>query len=239
MAIKKYAKKVGRAIKRRYFKGKGYSRPKVQRMAKDIMMLKNVLNPEKKFRDTNVVTAVTNLYPDDPFVASFNVGGIPQGDDNNARNGRSIKYSSWHFNANIQLNGAGASLHTKFKLYFVQMKGLQPTATRANVVDRFFERSPLGATLTDFNSFRSHEHMKDFKILHVYSGYVRSESTTGVDETRTVSIHKKIRTHARWDASAIQEGEIYVIGIADRGRDASNDGLVINNYAMRVYWYDN
>jgi hypothetical protein len=46
--MKAIARKVGRVVKKRYFKGKGYGNPKLGRMTKDIMFLKGIVNAEKK-----------------------------------------------------------------------------------------------------------------------------------------------------------------------------------------------
>lgn len=52
MAFKRYAKKQlkrgGVAAKKRYFKGKGYAKPKLGQMFKDVQKLKHLLNVEKK-----------------------------------------------------------------------------------------------------------------------------------------------------------------------------------------------
>lgn len=45
---KRYSKKVGSNLKKRYFKGKGYKNPKFFQMAKDVTALKHLLNVEKK-----------------------------------------------------------------------------------------------------------------------------------------------------------------------------------------------
>lgn len=45
---KKYGKRVGRNLKKRYFKGKGYKNPKIVQMARDVSALKHLLNVEKK-----------------------------------------------------------------------------------------------------------------------------------------------------------------------------------------------
>lgn len=242
MAWKKTAKnlirKGARFAKKRYTTKKGGVR--MGKIAKDVMMLKSVLNPEKKYKDSQVITTATNLYPDDPFVSTFNMGAIAKGDDMNQRNGNSIKLSSIHFTAKIIQNGSASKVRTYYRFYFVQMKGAQPAVSRANICDKFLERSPLDATRTDFTCHRAMEHMTDFKIIGYISGSISSEQISGYNEGKTITLHKKFQKHVRWDTSNnIQEGEIYIIGIADRGTDASNDGLIVSGYNCRVYWYDN
>ncbi|WP_445772221.1 hypothetical protein, partial [Rheinheimera sp.] len=62
-STRKYAKrqvaKAGKFAKKRYFKGKGYSRPKVTQMAKDINTLKHLLNVEKKTHLVEERTPIT------------------------------------------------------------------------------------------------------------------------------------------------------------------------------------
>jgi len=229
---------VVRNTKKRYTTKTGGVR--VSRIAKDVAMLKNVLNPEKKYKDSQVITTATNLYPDDPFVSNFNLVNIAKGDNMDNRNGNSIKLSSIHFTAKITLNGAASHVKTNYRIYLIQFNGLQPATTRALICDRMFERSTLDGTRTDFTSHRNIEQMKDIKILACIKGSIASEQISGQAESKTVVLHRKFRKHVRWDtANAIQEGEIYIVGIADRGTDASNDGLTITGYSCRVYWYDN
>ena len=45
---RKYGRNVRRNVKKRYFKGKGYKNPKLIQMAKDVNMIKGMLNTEKK-----------------------------------------------------------------------------------------------------------------------------------------------------------------------------------------------
>jgi len=229
---------VVRKVKQRYSTKSGGLR--VSRLVKDVAAIKNVLNPEKKFKDSQVITAATNLYPDDPFVSHFNLVNIAKGDNMDNRNGNSIKLSSIHLTMKISHNGVASHVKTNYRIYLIQFKGLQPASSRALVCDRMFERSPLDGTRTDFTSHRNIEQMHDIKIIASCKGSISSEQNLGYNESKTVTIHRKFTKHVRWDsANAIQEGEIYIVGIADRGTDASNDGLIIHGYNTRVYWYDN
>lgn len=62
---KRYGKKVGSNLKKRYFKGKGYKNPKIIQMAKDVTALKHLLNVEKK---THIIEERT------PIVLGLSVG---------------------------------------------------------------------------------------------------------------------------------------------------------------------
>ena len=46
--VKKTAQKVGKAVKGRYFKGKGYTKPRYSNIVSDVMLLKKMVNAEKK-----------------------------------------------------------------------------------------------------------------------------------------------------------------------------------------------
>jgi len=64
MAIKRFvkraAKKAGRVVKKRYFKGKGYGRPNLSTMVRDLAIVKRSLNVEKK-QITSSITSGQNI----------------------------------------------------------------------------------------------------------------------------------------------------------------------------------
>ena len=101
--IKRVAKKAGRMIKKRYFKGKGYSRPKIGQMVKDVQFLKSIVNAEKH-KQVYASTTETN------YVGQVNANSsghwaldvtpnLTQGVGTSNRIGSSIKWhsSNWRF----------------------------------------------------------------------------------------------------------------------------------------------
>jgi len=240
MAFKKYARKVARRVgakvKGRYFSGKGYSRPKVQKMVQDISYLKSVLNPEKKYKDTLTITPANNMYPDSPFINKFNIEGIAQGDAHNQRNGHSIKLCSLHFDAQI-VQDTGTAQECAYKIYFVQVKGSNPVANSA-LLARFLATNPFTSQI-DYWSQRNIEEFHDFRVLHVITGKMRADGITNDAPTRQIQWHKKFNQHVRWNSSnVLQEGEVFIFGVASNGVDASDNGIKMQ-CNCRVFYYDN
>ena len=231
----KLGKKAGRAVKGRYFKGKGYAAPKIGRMLKDISYLKTVINPEKKYLDTRVISAWSNLYPDSPMITSFNLTSIVQGDAANQRNGNSIKLASIHLNFDVGQD-TNTSQSSYYKIYVVRYKGLQDTP--ANVQPRFLAVNPITG-LRDYSAPRNIEHMHDFTVIKTFSGLLKADGVTNEAPIKIHEFHKNDQTHVRWDsAHLLQEGEIYIFGVSSFGADVSDNGLRFR-LSARVFYYDN
>lgn len=98
-----FTQRTGKAIKGRYFKGKGYGNPKLVQIAKDVSMLKSLVNVEKKFLD--VSTSGTTLASGVTGNVDL-LSGCGQGDTVSSRDGLSIKYVSFYIEGFVQLNGS-------------------------------------------------------------------------------------------------------------------------------------
>lgn len=149
---KRLARKAGKAIKKRYVAKPGGRKAtggmRVGKMAKDIMYLKSVLNPEKKRLDTRPES--------NQYVGQVNGDGggfllvdctpiITQGIQYNARNGASIKLHStnWEFQLTQQVH-LNSSMKFIFEVYVLD--GLTTTSTGLsanNFARNYFIQNPF------------------------------------------------------------------------------------------------
>ena len=92
--FRRMARKVGRVVKRRYFKGKGYSKPKLSRMAKDLAVVKQMVNAEKEIYTQTIVSQ--NVDFDTPYFEP--ITNITGGTGHGERNGESVKLHGYRWN---------------------------------------------------------------------------------------------------------------------------------------------
>ena len=170
--IKKYAKKavrsVGKAIKSRYSTKKGGIR--MGKIAKDVMLLKSVLNPERKeFRvfndpanddliDIGQVAGNGNGY----FVTDISC--IPsQGTTSITRNGNSIKVSSLACRFSL-FQQANTVQDIKGKIVFLTPK--VPVTNLNTMVESYWEPTPfLNVPIIDYHSHYNADFRKQFTVL--------------------------------------------------------------------------
>lgn len=152
-STRKYAKrqvaKAGKFAKKRYFKGKGYSRPKISVMASDINKLKHLLNVEKKTHlieerspismglivdstktsasiDGEAIYALRdNVNYSGAYVNTNIIGTLSQGTADGQIVGERAKIVSYHMDYRIKsvegtgVNAGWGKQRTKVRLYLV------------------------------------------------------------------------------------------------------------------------
>jgi len=124
--MRRFAKRTGRAVKGRYFKGKGYRKPKLINMAKDLSKLKHLLNVEKKVytreEKTPIIMGLTvdstktsssiegealysqrdNVIRSGAYIKTDLLGSVTQGTDSNQIVGSRAKLVSYHMDYRIK-----------------------------------------------------------------------------------------------------------------------------------------
>jgi hypothetical protein len=155
MAFKQYAKKQlkrgGRAAKGRYFKGKGYQKPKLGQMFKDVQKLKHLLNVEKKVLTIEERTPIDmglivhsdktsssiegeaiyaqrdNVMRNGGYINDNIIGTMTQGTANGQIVGERAKIVSYHMDYRVKaIEGTSSSVgwgkaKTKVRLFLVMM----------------------------------------------------------------------------------------------------------------------
>ncbi|MEO5351346.1 MAG: hypothetical protein H7836_17140, partial [Magnetococcus sp. YQC-3] len=252
-------KKVGRVLKRRYFKGKGYSNPKLGQMVKDVRFFKSIVNAEKKRVSYNTlgsplqVAQVTGnssghqLWDGTPLPA--------QGSGYNQRTGNSIKWHSVHFTFQFTHQSA-ADQSNKVMIYLVKTVGRIYT-TGSNFITDFLQTNPfVNGTVYDTNSPRVQETYKNFIVLKKKAVYMPADQISSVPYIKTVDFGHKFKSHhVRWatDNTAITDGQVWVLLVAMNGNHSATTPSTLNsgvplktistgiqfNYVQTNYYYDN
>lgn len=264
MAFKKYAKKVvrkvGRMAKRRYFKGKGYSRPKLAQMFRDIQTVKSVLNTEKR-RVENYIggQAIGQVNGNvNGFYSWDATPVVTEGVGYNQRIGSSLKLCSSHFSFQfIQMSSCVAPI--KGEVWMVLHKGA-PTVTPGTYPVQIFNPNAFitGASIIDLNSNLDPDYFGRYKIIR------RKKFSISPDSFSTQPIVKTIKMgikyfgkkghHIRFndDGTTVTDGQLIMFVVLDGGNSSTttistlgnitqagtSTGLFMNS-SWTHYYYDN
>lgn len=241
---KKTAVKIGKAAygaaKKRYVTKGG---PNVKNIAKDVMYLKSVLNPEKKRYETGVNNAAfAQVLNSSSVTGSYLVQipfstGIVQGTTSSTRNGNSIKCNS--IIMKIRLNQQSNCINSvRYRIIIFTIKGV-PQPANAQLLTSFYDPN-IFSSVVDYNSDRNPDNYMDFQILGQRQGVVLQDSLATQTGFKDITIPIKTNKHMRWNnAGGFEEFPVYIMAVADSG-DAGTaaTGLQLQ-YSARCYYYDN
>ena len=248
MPFKRYARKqlkrAGRYAKKRYFKGKGYSTPKIGTMAKDLANLKKMINAEKQ----NVESVSTTEYNLAQYNGVSSNGGrvidimpiVSQGVSEDQRKGDSLKVCSWCLKLQVYNNGNLTLSGNNYKFYVLR----QPTnpVPTTNTFAQFLETNPFSG-VSDYYSSRNYEHFKDWVVMATCSGKLKANESGDANQGSKTNVHtvaRKQEFHIRYDKGTtdIINNPIYLVALSSDG-DRNTSNKIMFKFAMKVYYYDN
>lgn len=243
---KKFGKKIGNAAKRRYFKGGKPSlrNTKIVQIAKDVNMLKNMVNAEKhrittsgtyQFAETGPSALSSGYYVQrELFLA-------PQNITNTGRVGNSIKCHSYHMDLRFTQQSS-ATNEIRGKVYLISIRDPQTVISNTDIITKFLQPSVFDNKY-DYHSPRNYENYTDFKILSQKNIFLPADSISGHVATRNVTMGGKLNFHQRYKVSpqahsVFDTNELAIIFVADSGDLAASNGISVQ-YSGTMYFYDN
>lgn len=257
--VRNAIKRAGKAIKKRYTAKAGGRKStggyRVGKMAKDILYLKSVLNPEKKrYEDlvTNQPIGQVNGNFDGLYLRDVtptpNVGG-----GYSERNGASIKLHSsiYHFQFSQQPSCV-AKMKGIIEIYHV----LGDPYTSFNFSNERFDPNPF-TTVRDYNCQINPDNFMKAKCVARRRFTMLSDGALGTEKLVTdikipIKYNKGQGHHVRYDknsTSTIANGQLYLVIRTDRGNfgvvstlnvpdTTINTGLLMQMNRVD-YYYDN
>lgn len=181
MGWKGTARKVERKIfgkggaKRRYGIGKGKGGFKIAKLAADLEMVKNRLNVEKKYKDTDVTSsAIGQVNANVDGVLSLDVTPtISQGVGRDARVGNSLKLTGMTFPMSFTQQIACMG-DRKVRVSLIRVRSADNGVTATEALQSLYDINPLNG-LRDYNAPRAY----------------RNSKTDGITVLRTKTYHVK------------------------------------------------
>lgn len=262
MAIKKFirksAKKVFKKVKtvtgNRY--GRGFNQiinKGVPQMAKDIVMLKNMLNVEKKQVESTYSNYVGQVNANTTGALVLDITPTPsEGLTYTTRNGRSIKLTGATLHMSL-IEMSAQNIRIKVKIMIVQVIG-NPFSSNTTMLSELLDPNPLYGTIIDYQSDRNIQNFRQFRIIYNKNVtlYEDQGSTTGRQLVK--KIHLKLKNHVKFDkdTTTVVDGQMYMVVLPESGNSSTatastianlpvtaiNTGLLHNLYT-RFYFIDN
>lgn len=248
----KLARKGGKYLRKRYVTktGKGL---RVRQIAKDVAVLKAMVNAEKKnIINTTVQTAVAqiNYNTDSGYILNDITPLISQGVTDSTRNGDSVKGHSMVIRGQL-MQQANTQTDIKVRLLVLETKGIPETPTMGQI----FNQNPL-TSCTDYNSIRNPDFYKNYSVVadkrfklpsHMYS----SQSTVFKDFQVNIRFRKGYHIRYSNNTNTVSNGQLILVMLADNGNlgALASSNLTIPNggaftgslckYWTEFFYYDN
>lgn len=256
---RKFVKRGAKAMRKRYTAKPGGRKAtggvRVAKMAKDILYLKSVLNPEKKrlgISVSNQAIGQCNGNTDGAYVSDV-TPIVSVGSGSYQRTGASIKLHSsiWHFQFT---QGVGTIAKVRGIIEIYEVVG-DPYTGFAFFNERF-DTNPFTG-VRDMNCQLNPDNFMKVRCLATRKFQVESDATSGVKLLTDIKIPMKYNKgqgkHIRYDGSSdnIANGQMYIVIRTDRGNISSttvstlnvpdvniNTGLLMQ-WNRTDYYYDN
>lgn len=242
-----YNSKAGKALRKVTRQRYGtWSRPNVSAIARDVSMLKNVINSEKK--RFNIATGVNAIqigqYAWNGSVNSnayFQLDITPtpsEGLTYSTRNGASIKLASSFMQ--LQFYQQSATQHPmKFIIEIFLTKGQsQPTnsstAFQVFQANKFIANEQSGTAIIDYNSERHPDYFNNYKRLYKKTVYMIPDATSSMVAIKNVKIPIKWMGgrghHIRFagDSTTVNQGQLVMYVRCDSGNAGGTAGGITN-----------
>lgn len=265
---RKYVKKSGtRKYARKVYKATGLVNPikkgriSTTRLAKDVSILKGIINSEKFRLETQIPTTgnVAIGQVDGNSSGHFIADVTPypsQGDGYNNRQGNSIRWKSSHYSFFFRRQST-AQGPCKIHIQFIKVIG-EPYTTPSNILGRFIEpnRWISGGSIYDTASDRKPEYYRQFRVIRSKTYYFKNlDYANQPAQQKTVNIGFKLSNHhVKWNnnSNTLAQGQVLMLITMDTGNcststvstldDIVNTGTstgMIMNCNRVDYYYDN
>jgi len=232
---KKPFKKATKALKKRYFKGKGYKNPKLMQMASDMLMLKDMVNAEKEVYDALTLQG-QNVDLSTPYFDK--IVNVSEGTGHGARDGESLKLHGYRWNLRVMQQ---ASVTNKIQAKIWLVKFIGPRGTTPSVST--FLRSDFDGNYSVYSE-RNEDWYGSYQIV-AYSGLmtVPQDNVSGQTQFTTKRLYGRFKgkTHQRYSSTgqdSLLTDQMYVIVVVSGGNTATSTGVKVDSKLL-ISFYDN
>lgn len=234
-SFRRIAKKVGRTVKKRYFKGKGYTNPKIGRMAKDLAIVKSMVNAEKEIYTALTLTA-QNVDVTTPYFQP--ITNVAEGTAHGQRDGETIKLHGFRWNSRFsQQNSVTNPLFVKmWMVKYIGPRGSTPA------VSTFLKPDFDGNYST--MSERNEDHYSSYVVISK-TGLKRipTDSVSGQTQFCLSKQYGKFKrgAHQRYSGAAgttLLTDQIYILIVTSGGDTATSTGAKVDSQLL-ISFYDN
>lgn len=234
--LKKTYRKVRNMAKKRYSNRSN--------IAKDVAMLKSLVNVEKKRVDKTI--SVPQVFGQrngsaDGFHCNVITPVIPQGLTGSTRNGNSVKLTSGVLDFAIYQQGNTIN-NLKIKLWILCRPDNAGGYSAVNTADQFLEPNKF-STFRDFYSNRDPEYFSEFRVIKSMTMELKQDSISSATQYIQKKVPLRFNHHLKYNqdgSTQTTKNEFYILATASEGNvDASFATGCAIQYNMRWYYTDN
>lgn len=239
-----FGKIVKRTIKKRYTKGKkGKKTLNIRAISKDVMMLKNLVNVEKKRVDVFTGTALGVGQTSGAGITGASCVQInpviAQGITNGTRNGNSVKLVSCYLSLQVAQQ-ANTVNDLKLRYYVICRPDNAALYAPAAIIQQLLEVNPF-SNVQDFYSSRDPEYFNAFRIIKSGIIDLRQDQITGGQSIIQKNIPLKLNHHLKYNSNASTDtvkNAMYLLIVSSGGDTVALTGASYA-YNARFYFTDN
>lgn len=233
---RRLVKKSGtRKYARRIYKATGLVNPikkgrlSTTRLAKDVAMLKGIINSEKfrvETQSQNNLVGQVNGNSSGHYIADFTPAPT-QGDGYNNRQGQSIRWKSSHYSFYFTKQGSNVG-SCRVKIELIQIIG-EPYSTPSTAINNKYiepNRWITGGTVYDIASDRKPEYFKNFRVLRTkYVNFPAPQyAGQAAVQQKIVNFGVKLPNHhVKWNlnSNTLSSGQVLCLVTMDTGNCSS------------------
>lgn len=232
--FRRVVRKAGRAVKRRYFKGKGYTKPNVSRMARDLNRVVSMVNAEKEIYTQNINSQ--NVDFDTPYFEP--IVNVPGGTAHGERDGESLKLHGYRWNLRFaQQNSVTNPLYAKMWLVkYIGPRGSTPSVST-------FLKPDFDNYYTTYSD-RNEDHYGSYVVI-AKTGVVKvpTDQVSGQAQFTMRKLYGRFRgkTHQRYSGSAatsLLTDQMYILCVTSGGDTSTSTALKFDSQ-LSISFYDN
>lgn len=256
-----YNSKVGKKVRKitgdRYGRGaKELLIKGVPQLTKDVLMMKKMLNAEKK--RVSVGTANTSFgqlnYNSSAYIAT-DITPVPsQGTTASTRTGASIKLNSAYLKFQIY-HQSSTKQPIKVRIMIAKVMGIPESNMTTFFQQCWAPNAFLSSTIYDFNSQPNPDYFRAYKIIKSRTLTIPADQIADVNMIKDISIPLRFKNHHirfNADTTTVSTGQLVMWVVADCGNVSSGStstvtpiavsgtstGLIMNTN-FQWYYYDN
>lgn len=233
--VKKYVRKQVNRLKG--YAKKRYApdgRIKVDRIAKDVMYVKSLLNTERKYLDT----AISGNFPADS--TNWNIvrlNTIPRGEGENQRSGASVRMKSIQLRGKVETSGtlpsANPTVRVRVVMFMDREVNAYNTATLPSCNELYKDNTV--SSMRNYDSLKS----KRFAILKVW--YIK---LTAEKPEAMINYYKKMHLPVKWagtntDGTGIIQNPVYLAFSSDTNTTGGQQTVPFYDFQERITYVDN
>lgn len=243
-AYKKFKKVVKRTATKRYTKGaRGKRTLNLKKIGQDVMMLKNLVNVEKKRVDLFTATALAVGQLAGAGITGANCTQITpviaQGITNSTRNGNSVKLTSLYLSMQYAQQ-ANTINDIKLRYYIICRPDNAALYAPAAITQQFLEANPF-SSVQDFYSSRDPEYFGAFRVIKRGTVNLKQDQITSGQSIVQINVPLKLNYHLKYNSNASTDtvkNNLYLLVVCSGGDTTLLTGASLA-YNARYYFTDN